>query len=121
MLQNITVGKLGEKAAVNYLLDKGYSILETHYTSHWGELDIIAFHAEKLIFVEVKTRVGEAMGKPYEAVGRTKISHLMRTIQQYLLKNKLSRYKLSLDVISIVLDREHNILSLKHFENIYSG
>ena len=58
------------------------------------------------------------MGKPYEAVNYHKLKGLKRTIQYYLLQKKLNNCKLSLDVISIILDSNLNVKELKHFENI---
>lgn len=50
------VGKLGEDLACEYLLSKGYKIIDRNYRKPWGELDIIAKDpANILVFVEVKT------------------------------------------------------------------
>ena len=58
------------------------------------------------------------MGKPYEAVNYHKLKDLKRTIQYYLLQKKLTNCKLSLDVISIVLDNNFEVTNLQHFQNI---
>lgn len=41
-------GDYGEKIACGYLLDKGYTIIDTKYTVSGGEVDIIAFKAAPL-------------------------------------------------------------------------
>lgn len=120
MLQNISTGKIGEKAAENYLIKQGYTILHTHFTTHWGELDIVAKKGDKLIFFEVKTRTGETKGRPYESITKVKIEHLKRSMQMYLQKYKYPHLKLSLDAISVILDVHQQLLDLKHYENIYS-
>lgn len=113
-----STGHLGEQLAKEFLLHKGYRILATHFTCRWGELDIIAFRDGKIAFVEVKTRTSNMKGRPYEAVTYFKLRHLSRPIQFYILQNKLSGYKLSLDVISVVLDRFNNPTSITHYENV---
>ncbi|NTU73185.1 YraN family protein [Candidatus Roizmanbacteria bacterium] len=118
MSDNLLIGKLGEQIAVRYLCDKGFSIRATHFTSHWGELDIIAQYKSTLVFVEVKTRVGDLRGKPYEAVTLHKIRSLRRCIDYYLLSNKADYMGLRLDVVSIILDANHQVVELKHFENV---
>lgn len=109
---------MGEKIASSYLISKKYVVKEKNYYCHWGELDIVAKKDNKVIFFEVKTRVGTRMGKPYEAINYHKLKDLKRTIQYYLLQKKLNNCKLSLDVISIVLDSNLKVNQLKHFENI---
>ena len=120
-LTNLQIGFLGEKIALSYLRKQKYSILETNFRSHWGEIDIIAQKNNKVSFIEVKTRVGTAYGQPYEAVTYYKIKDLKRTINFYLLKKNLKNYKLSLDVISIILDNNQKLQSLKYLENVDRG
>lgn len=115
---NQDTGRQGETAAVNYLHKIGYRILKQNYHTHWGEIDIIAIKNKTVTFVEVKARVGTALGKPYEAVNKYKIQRLMRPIKLYLLQNNYKDYKLSLDVISIVLNVDHTIKEFKHFINV---
>lgn len=118
MVHNQNIGKLGEEIAFKYLQEKGYQILEQNYYSRWGELDIIAVKANKLSFIEVKTRVGDQFGKPHDSVTKFKILHLKRPIQYYLLKNNYKKSKLSLDVVSVVLNEDQSVKTLKHFENV---
>jgi len=109
---------LGEKIASSYLVEKKYTILARNFYCRYGELDIIAKKENSIVFFEVKTRVGTKMGQPYEAINHKKIQGLKKAIQYYLLQKKLSNCKLSLDAISIVLDRNYCVKSLKHFKNI---
>lgn len=117
-MNNRVVGVTGEKIASEYLIKNGYQILRQNYYTHWGEIDIIAVKSKTVTFVEVKTRVGTALGKPYEAVNKFKIQKLMRSINLFLLQNNYKDYKLSLDVISIVLSENRVIEKLKHYINI---
>ena len=56
MNQKSELGKLGEDLACDYLVKKGYKIIERNFRKPWGELDIIAISPEKiLVFCEVKT------------------------------------------------------------------
>ena len=117
-MSNITTGRLGEQIAKDYLLEKGYQILEQNYHSHWGEIDLIVKKGDKISFIEVKTKVGTAKGQPYESFTPRKKHNLMRPIQYYLLQNNLKSYKLSLDVISILLEEDKSIEKIIHFENV---
>ncbi|OGK23323.1 hypothetical protein A3F58_02510 [Candidatus Roizmanbacteria bacterium RIFCSPHIGHO2_12_FULL_37_9b] len=119
MLHNIDIGKRGESIAKEFLRKKGYQILEQNFYTRWGEIDIIAKKNKTITFFEVKTRIGDNKGKPYESVGPAKIRRLYRPIQYFLLQNNLKNYKLSLDVISIVLNEGLSIEKINHFENVY--
>lgn len=117
------IGSIGEQLASDYLAEKGYSLIARNVTSRWGELDIIAKHGSRVVFVEVKTRVGTSKGKPYEAVGYHKLQHLMRSAQYYLKAHPFPDCSYAIDVISIVLTYDslsasYRILELKHYENI---
>src|SRR3989338_14537 len=118
MFNRYKVGQLGEDYAKTYLQDKGYRIVAQHHTSQWGELDIVAKKSNKLVFIEVKTRVGLGKGYPFEAVTRTKVMHLMRSIQYFLLKNDYRGYKLSLDVVSVLLNQDYTLKQIKHYETL---
>ncbi len=117
--KNKKIGDIGEEIAAEFLKKRGFEIINRHFTSHWGEIDIIAKkNKNKICFIEVKTRLGEAKGKPHEAFTFFKIKSLKRAISYYLLKNKLKNYKLSLDFISIILHPDLTLKKLKYFENV---
>lgn len=112
------LGKTGEDIATEYLKDNGFTILQKNFATSLGEIDIIAKKDNKVCFIEVKTRSNEDKGKPYEAVNKRKISHLKSASTLYLLKNSHKECKLSLDTISIVLNKDNSIKKLMYFENI---
>lgn len=115
---NKDIGHRGEVEAIIYLHKKGYRILDQNYHTHWGEIDVIAEKDKKISFIEVKTRTNLLKGKPYDSVTSMKIKHLMRPIQLYLLQNEYKNYKLSLDVISILLKENLTLDRINHYENI---
>ncbi len=117
-MDNQQIGHIGEQYALQYLRSKDYSILEVNYRTKYGEVDIIAqkTNLNKIYFVEVKTRSSLDKGLPYEAVDRRKLSHIKKVAQYYLLKNKISKSKLSIVVIGIVLDTNFSLKTLKLYE-----
>lgn len=115
---NLSVGKLGEEIASNFIHKKGYQIIEKNYYCRWGEIDLIAKENNKIHFIEIKTRIGIDKGQPYESINKHKIRKLMRTIQFYLLNREIKSYKLSLDVISIILNSQKEVEKLDYFENL---
>ncbi len=87
-----TVGNKGERIAVKWLVDKGYTILTTNYFSPYGEIDIIAKKDEIIYFVEVKTRLNTTFGNPIDSLTKTKQMRIQKTVYIYLEKSAV-RYK----------------------------
>ena len=64
MKNNQGKGVLGETLAKEYLLGRGYDILESRYRTRQGEVDLIAEKDKTLVFIEVKARTGQRYGRP---------------------------------------------------------
>jgi len=118
MSSNQQLGVLGEKTASSFLTSKGLTVIEKNFHTKYGEIDIIAKKENKYYFVEVKARIGDVKGKPYEAITTRKISHLKTAAELYVLQKKIKEYKLSLQAISIVFTQELQVEKLDYFENI---
>src|ERR671912_202609 len=73
-----SLGKAGEDIACRELSRLGYEILARRHRTRYGEIDIIARDAETTVFVEVKTRDGDAYGSGAESVAPWKQQRLGR-------------------------------------------
>jgi len=103
---NRLTGLTGEKAAVEYLENVGYEILETNYRyGRLGEIDIIARENEYLCFVEVKTRNNLLFGLPSEAVDWKKQNKIRQMALLYTKMHKLENGKIRFDVVEVLLDK----------------
>jgi putative endonuclease len=98
----ISLGKKGEKLAINYLKKRGCSIRSSNFRTRLGEIDIVAEDNGTIIFVEVKTRTGTMYGAPYEAVTKIKQVQLSKVALEYLNQYDLNDSPARFDVISIV-------------------
>lgn len=92
------IGDFGEKVIANFLMKKGYQILDRNYSKPYGEIDIIALKNDIVCFVEVKTRRSVKYGYPREAVDYYKQQRIIRASQTYLMENKLYDYIIRYDV-----------------------
>lgn len=86
------IGTTYELKAEEYLLQKGYKILERNFHNRSGEIDIIAKDKEYFCFIEVKYRTTNAFGSPLEAVNFKKQNQIRKVALYYLMKNKLSEW-----------------------------
>lgn len=98
-------GRLGEDLAHRYLRRKGCTIVARNYrmTNGAGEIDLVAWHGDTLVFVEVKTRSTAGFGDPDRAVDVEKREHLRRAAREYLRRVEVDPSHSRFDIVSIVL------------------
>jgi putative endonuclease len=109
-------GLSGEKLAREYLLEKGYEILEQNWRFRKYEVDIISKKGQTIVFVEVKTRKSGTFGEPEVFVTRQKQNFLIAAANQYIIQNNIdleSRF----DIIAIL--QFNNNHSVKHLEDAF--
>ena len=98
-------GRRGEDMAHRYLRSRGCTVVARNYRprSGPGEIDLIAWHGERLAFVEVKTRTSAEFGTPDRAVDREKRIALERAARDYARRANVGWEKTRFDIVSIVL------------------
>ena len=99
-----TLGKSGEDVAVEYLKKKGYKIVNKGFRFLRGEIDIIAYDGDALVFIEVKTRQCPRFIQPEESVTPAKRKKLRRVAQGYLLCEHIQDVECRFDVLSLSYD-----------------
>lgn len=102
---NKGTGELGEEMAANFMIARGYRIVERNFRCKGGEVDIIARDPgdKSLVFVEVKARTGLSYGVPQLAVTPFKQRQISKAALTWLSKNKLHDHNARFDVIAILL------------------
>lgn len=128
---NKKIGAIGENAAAKFLRKKSYQILESNFSTRFGEIDLIAqqhLRGERsshlggvLVFVEVKTKTGDQYGEPWEMVGAKKLHQVKMMAQVYLTKNGLGEVPCRIDVVGVWLSREHQVVKIEHWEDVQIG
>lgn len=110
------VGDQGEKQALEFLMKKGYRILDTNYRQPYGEIDIIAFdpYQREYVFVEVKCRKNAKYGYPEEFVDEGKMEKITRTAYRWLNEANLDDPEWRIDVIAILGRSRPRIEHLTH-------
>ena len=110
------LGELGEKRAKEYLIEKGYHILQTNWRIGKLELDIVAETDDWLVIVEVKTRSTETVEHPEEAITLKKIRNIVNAASEYISLfdwNGETRF----DVISVIPHGEE--FYIDHIEDAF--
>jgi len=98
-------GRRGEDLAHRFLRRQGLTIVARnfHQRAGRGELDIVAWDRQTLVFVEVKTRASADFGTPGRAVGTEKESDLRRAAGEYLRRCGAASDQARFDLVNIVL------------------
>lgn len=116
------LGEHGETAAVRFLETLGFRIVARNVRVPIGrnrrgglvrgELDIVAFDAETLVFVEVKTRRSDEAGAPEEAVTIGKQTRLSKTARRYRRLVGPEDVPYRFDVVSILWREPNPVITL---------
>lgn len=111
-----TLGNKGEELASNFLIKKGYKIIDRNFRSTNGEIDIIAIDKKEIVFVEVKTRRNMLYGEAIDAITPIKKKHILNTAKFYLYKNNLRKVPIRFDIIEVYVYRENQ--NINHIKNV---
>lgn len=121
--KNKNLGKMGEKTAEEFLKKRGYKIINRNFRTRWGEIDLVCKEKNLMVFVEVKTRIGERFGLPEDAFNRDKLLRLCRNAKAYMnfRAKEFSNYRI--DGVCIVINefsQTNKVERIDHYENIIS-
>ncbi|MDT0553765.1 YraN family protein [Urechidicola vernalis] len=116
MAQHNELGKKGEQIAIDYLIDKGYTILDKNWRFQKAEVDVIAQKNELIIAVEVKTRTSDYFGDPQDFISKKKISLLVLAMNEYVLSKNFDN-EIRFDVIAILKNKQ--TFKIEHIEDAF--
>jgi len=113
-----TLARWGEETAHNYLVERGIRIVEKNYRTQSGEIDLIGFENNDLIFFEVKTRSSINFGYPEEAVNSKKIEKIEMVANDYLDNLSSNNLNWRIDTIAIIRNPYNRKYQIKWFKNV---
>jgi putative endonuclease len=111
------LGKWGEETAAQYLLACGHQILDCNLRTPYGEIDLITRMEDTIIFVEVKTRASETLGKPEISVTPRKQLHMIQSAKYYIQQHPELSSTWRIDVIAIQRQPAEEEPLITHFKN----
>lgn len=114
------LGKLGEDLAVTFLSVRDYRIVARNWRCRTGELDIIVEKANKLIFVEVRTRRPSGrFGSARESVDFRKQVKVRETAQFYLHRFQKYDQSIQFDVITVEISMDEAAPQIEHIQGAF--
>jgi len=111
------MGAFGERAAGEYLSNRGYKILENNFRCALGEIDIIAKDGEYVVFVEVRTKGSLIFGTPEESITSGKKAKLIMLAESYIQSCQDFSSPWRIDVVAIEIGRYGKIARIDLIEN----
>jgi putative endonuclease len=117
MTEDHALGRRGEDIAQRFLQRAGIVIADRNYrmASGGGEIDLIGWEADTLVFVEVKSRTSEEYGAPDRAIGAQKQSSLIRAAREYARHAEVPWTKVRFDVVNVVFTTP---MTVTHFRDV---
>lgn len=89
MAQHNTTGQHGEVLAQEYLINKGYTIVQCNWRYRKFEIDIVATYNNTLIFVEVKTRASTIINAS-AVITNAKQTQLINALHEYCVLHNIT-------------------------------
>ncbi len=117
------LGRAGERIAVQWYEDQGYTTRGVRVRMHAGEIDAIVEDADgTIVFVEVKSRAGSAFGAA-EAVTARKLATMRRCAAQWLERKDLGWPRnVRFDVVECIFSTEPGgEYELIHYPGVEDG
>ena len=113
---HLMIGRWGEDVAADYLLRKGYEIIQRDWHSGHRDIDIIASKEGTMVFVEVKTRSSRELLDPVMAVGYNKQKNVLASINHYIKYTKV-KCPVRFDVITVVGKPDAGTPEIEHIKS----
>ena len=121
------LGRRGEQLAGRHLRRLGFSVLARNVRTRHGEIDLIVFDGESLVFVEVKAlratarsaRASGELSDPLRNLRPAQRMRLRRLAAAWLADAGAARPtagEIRFDAIGVTVDEHDRLLALEHLE-----
>lgn len=116
-LERRLLGQKGEALAVAHLKKRGMRIETRNFRCRLGEIDLIAWDGQTLVFVEVRSRTSMDYGLPQESIDYRKQRRLRRIAQVYL--HGRGEKAVRFDVVAVQFDQQGSLQHIEHIPNAF--
>ena len=116
MAKHNEIGQRGEQLAADYLIQKGYTVLDRNWRYGRAEMDIIAKDGATLVLAEVKTRSDDHFERPESAVDEKKRRLLARAAVAYM-REIGHEWAIRFDILAVIL--RGDVFFIDHFEDAF--
>ena len=116
---NKAIGTYGESIARDFLINNEYKILDMNFRNKFGEIDIICFKDDLIVFCEIKSRYTNSFGNPIESVTYSKQKQIIKLSKLYLIYKKYYNYNVRYDIIEVIFNNIDTSFKLNHIKDAF--
>ena len=116
---NKDIGSFGEALAKDYLISKGYKILNMNFRNKFDEIDIICKKNNLLIFCEIKSRYSNSFGSPIESITCYKQKQIIKLSELYLISKKYYNFNVRYDIIEVIFNTITSSHIINHVQDAF--
>ncbi len=117
--KNKSLGAAGEIIAANFLIKKGYQLIEKNVHAQGGEIDLVMKDPENIYtMVEVKTRKSNAFGDGASAITKSKLEKICSAAEHYFLKKLELNEVPDFQIDAVIVEIKNGEASCEHFEDV---
>ena len=116
---NKDIGSFGEALARDYLISKGYKILNMNFRNKFGEIDIICKKNNLLIFCEIKSRYSNSFGSQIESITCYKQKQIIKLSELYLISKKYYNFNVRYDIIEVIFNTITSSHIINHVQDAF--
>lgn len=123
------LGRHGEQLAARHLRARGFRLLARNARTARGEIDLIAFDRDTLVFAEVKTRRVSRAGRapredqlPLAGLRPAQRARLRRLALAWLVRRENARLRgraIRFDAIGVLVDPAGRLVQIEHVEDAW--
>ena len=119
MNPDLARGRRGEDIAHRFLQRNGMTVVARNHRTPSGsaEVDLIAWDAETLVFVEVKSRSSTEYGPPERAIDQQKCEKLARVAIDYAGRAGIPFDRIRFDVVTVLFSSPPQ---LSHYRDVFT-
>jgi putative endonuclease len=114
-------GNRSERAAAQFLKERGYRILARNYRCPAGELDIVALDAGCVVFVEARSTGTGDVSRPAASVDAAKQKRLTALALHFLQQHRLLNHPARFDVLAISWPEGKREPEIAHYPNAFEA
>lgn len=102
-MTTVETGRIGEDAALEYLLKRGLWLRDRNWRVRHLEIDLVMEDAKRLHIIEVRSRKRHDPIEPKDTVDKRKQQRLIRAASSYIFQNHIFKDTV-FDIVSVTFD-----------------
>ena len=115
MTADHALGRRGEDIAHRHLQRAGIVVVSRNYrvSSGAGEIDLVGWDRDTLVFVEVKSRTTDEYGAPDRAIGREKWAHMVHAARDFARHAEVPWEDVRFDIINVLFTSPPSVTHMR--------